>query len=343
MAAPERNPGPGLRDRLFREFYRFSFFRAVRLLEAFDGRAKPLGETLRPSEEPVRFRVRPGFAFPPNEIEGLAEPERGGPPELSVAFLGLIGPSGVLPDWYNELAQKKSRRGDRVLVDFLDLFHHRLVTLFYLAWKKYRFPDSYRAGGGDRLSRHLLSLIGLGTPGLLPMIGLPAEALTYCTGHLSRTVASAAAIEGAVAYLAGTDAQVEQFIERRLPLAPEDQTQVGMANALLGEETVCGSFVWERQTRFRVHLGPMGYAGFLRFLPDGDMLRPIFALVRYMVGVEFEFEIRVHLRVEETPPPILGAASPEAGAVRLGWAGWSRHPDLVMDENPYVTFPSPEP
>jgi type VI secretion system protein ImpH len=155
-------------------------------------------------------------------------------------------------------------------------------------------------------------------------------------GLLSRPVASAVAIEATVAYLAGTGAWVDQFIDRLLPLEPEDRTRLGEANARLGEDAICGSHVWECQTKFRVNLGPLGLTEFLRFIPSGDMLRPIFSLVRYMVGAEFEFEIRLHLRREEVPPCILGDRG--AAGPRLGWTTWLMNPEAPLGENPHLTF-----
>ena len=96
MAAKKRQPDPPLASRLFEEFYRFSFYRAVALLERLDPSKKPLGETLDPREEPVRFAVMPGLAFPPSDISNLRPAEEGGPPRMDVRFLGLIGPSGVI-------------------------------------------------------------------------------------------------------------------------------------------------------------------------------------------------------------------------------------------------------
>ena len=326
--------------RLFREYYRFSFFRAVNLLEALLPHKKPLGEALTPNEEAVRFKVRPGFAFPASDISALAPDDSGGAPRMAVTFMGLVGPNGILPDWYNEMALDRIRQKDYTVTAFYDMFHHRLISLFYLAWKKYRFPENYLSGANDRLSRHLFSLIGLGTPGLSGRMGLSEESLLFYSGLLSRTVPSALAIEATVEYLAGVRAWVEQFINRMLPLSLEDQTQVGAANSRLGEDTVCGSFVWENQTKFRVNLGPMHYHQFLDFIPTGSLLRPIFALVRYQVGIEFEFEIRVHLKREEVPGCVLGSDAPSAS--RLGWSTWTKHPDFMHETDPYIAFPDPE-
>jgi type VI secretion system protein ImpH len=340
VASEKREPDPSLKDRLFKEFYRFSFFKAVHLLELLFPEKKQLGQTLTPGEETVRFSVKPGLSFPPSDISNLTQEEEKRPANMEVAFMGLIGPSGVLPYWYNELAVERLRQKDFGFTAFLDIFHHRLISLFYLAWAKYRFPENFLPGAGDRLSRHLLSLIGLGTPGLAGKIGLPQESLIYNSGLLSRLVPSAAAIEGTVEYFSGTRAEVEQFIDRTLSISPEDQTQLGVANGQLGVDAICGNSAWENQTKFRIHLGPMSYGYFLRLLPAGDLLRPIFSLVGYMVGVEYEFEIRLILTREEVPPCVLGLKSP--ASPRLGWSTWLKTPGVHHRENPYVTFEDPE-
>jgi len=339
MAAKSRKSDPTLKDRLFEESYRFSFFKAVDLLEKLLPDKNPVGRTLVPGKEAVRFSVRPGFVFPPSDITELKQDRPEDPVGMSVAFLGLIGPSRVLPNWYTEMALERNRQRDYSMTAFFDLFHHRLVSLFYLAWKKYRFPENYLSGAKDFLSRDLLALIGLGTQGLTGRIGLPEESLAFYTGLLSRPMASAVSIEATVGYLSGERVWVDQFIERMLPLEKEDQTQIGAANSFLGEDTVCGSFIWESQSKFRVNIGPLDYTQFLRYLPTGDMLRPIFSLVRYMVGVEFEFEIRIYLKKEEVPGCILGAGSPQP---LLGWSTWTKHPGFVHEADPNITFLNPE-
>ena len=334
MAPEKRQSGTSIAESLFEEFFSFSFFKAVSILETMFPKKRPLGETLTPDREAVRFFVRPGFAFPPSDISNLEYSEDGDHAEMDVSFMGLIGPNGILPNWYNELALERNYHKDFTLTAFMDMFHHRLISMFYLAWKKHRFPENYQPGATDRLSVYLLSLCGLGTKGLSRMIGLPHESLVFYSGLLSRLAPAAVAIENAVSYLSGTEVRVDQFVEQLIPIEPEDQTRVGSANSRLGMDTVCGGYVWDCQSRFRVNLGPMGYEEFLRFIPSGDLLRPIFFLIKYMVGTEYEFEIRVILKREDVPPCELGSSLQP----RLGWTAWIKHPEFVHKENPYITF-----
>ncbi len=336
MTAKKRQSDTSLVSRLFEEYFRFSFYRAVSLLERLVPSKKRLGETLDPREEPVRFSVKPGLSFPPSDISNLRQDDADGPVTMEVRFMGLIGPSGVLPHWFNDLASARMQAKDSAFVDFLDIFHHRLITLFYLAWKRYDFAVNYKSGANDSLSWYLLSLIGLGTEGMRGRIGLSEESLLFCSGLLARRVPSASAVAAAVKYMAGADAEVHQFIERMIPLEPADCTQLGGANASLGMSTICGSYVRECQAKFRIHLGPIGYSQFSRFLPGGDLLKPIFSLVRYMVGIEYEFEICIFLKAGEVPGCTLGAV--KADSPRLGWSTWMLGRGITLKEDPYVTF-----
>src|SRR5262245_47282449 len=145
MAASGRREGPDLSARLFGQPHRFDFFQAVRLLEqAMRERARyepgwptqGVGRDSLPENEAVRFRMEPSLAFPGSEVvrvKGSAKSERGRYPsvEMFVSFLGLISTSGVLPHHYTALILKRRREKDHSLQDFLDLFEHRFVSLFY--------------------------------------------------------------------------------------------------------------------------------------------------------------------------------------------------------------------
>ena len=340
MAPKERQPDPTVKASLFKEFYRFSFFKAVQLIERLNPAKKPLGKALSPREEPVRFSAKPGLEFPPSDIAKLTQTDEGRPVTMEVTFMGLIGPAGLLPHWYNELAIERVRQKDSGMMGFFDMFHHRLITLFYLAWKKYRLTEAYLPGARDRISRCFLSLIGLGTPGLTRMIGLPEEPLIFYSGHLSKSVPSAGAIEATVEYFCGATAQVQQFIDRIIYFSQEDQTQIGMANSQLGVDAVCGNSAWESQTKFRVDLGPMGYNDFFGFLPTGNRLQPIFSLIRYMVGIEYEFDVGLVLKREEVPPCTLGMRAP--APAMLGWSTWVKTPEFIHQKDPCVILQKPE-
>src|SRR6185369_3260012 len=109
MASPHGPSRAPLNERLLREGYRFEFFQGVVLLESLareaGARGQPVGRDEDPAQEAVRFRAHPSLAFPASaivELRGRAAEAAGdgaesAPPEMVVSFLGLTGPSGVLP------------------------------------------------------------------------------------------------------------------------------------------------------------------------------------------------------------------------------------------------------
>jgi hypothetical protein len=61
--------------------------------------------------DPVRFCVRPGFGFPASDIHACREQDNDAAAMHGVNFMGLIGPKGVLPDWYNLRAKSELSEG----------------------------------------------------------------------------------------------------------------------------------------------------------------------------------------------------------------------------------------
>lgn len=87
-------------------------------------------------------------------------------------------------------------------------------------------------------------------------------------------------------------------------------------NNQLGVSVVVGERVWDIQSKFRLQVGPLSYADFKRFQPNGDALKPLCQLTRCYVGPEFEFDVQLLLRAEEVP----GAVGAKKAC--LGWNTW---------------------
>src|SRR5207237_682923 len=104
-----------------------------------------------------------------------------------VNFMGLTGLQGPMPRPVSSmLADSSARAQTAPLSEFLDLFNHRMVSLFYRAWEKYRFAIAYERGGIDAFSQYLYCLIGLGTPGLQGRLHIDDQILLYYAGLLAQ-------------------------------------------------------------------------------------------------------------------------------------------------------------
>lgn len=352
MATPERTTNPAVDasagseqhesaskrkrsvgEKLIDEGYRFEFFQAVRLLERMFPERKPVGDFSDPEHETVRFRAHISTAFPPSQIHELRGPASGpvkNPVEMEVNFMGLAGPLGVLPIHYTEmLADPRMRKKTLALRDFLDMFNHRMVSLFYRAWEKYHFPISYERGQGDTFSQFLYCLIGMGTGGLLGRLGIHDNTLLYYAGLLAQRPRSAVALEGILQDYFDVPVEIVQFAGEWFLMNEEALTKLGAPgqNSRLGVNAVLWAKVWDPQARFRIRLGPLTYEEFRGFLPVGEAYRELVELARFYVGEEFNFELQLILKAEEVPWCSLAGDT----GTRLGWSMWLKEQEFQQD------------
>jgi type VI secretion system protein ImpH len=334
MATEGRRTSNPLADVLFDEPYRFEFFQAVRLLERISPERRPVGRYSEPAGEAVRFRTRVSLSFPPSQIHQLADAnEEGLPPQMTVAFMGLTGPAGVLPHHYTEMLVERTRYKDTAAWDFFDLFNHRMISLFYRAWEKYRFPVAYERGE-DRFTEFLFDIVGMGTPGLRNRQSFPDEILLFYGGLFAERPHSASAIEAVLGDYFGVPARVEQFSGQWLKLDEESLSRLGGAGAELGVTAVTGTRVWDAQSKFQLQFGPLAFNEFLKFLPTGPDFKPASELTRLLAGLEFDFDIRLTLKAEEVPGCVLTTRAKHPPM--LGWTSWLKTAAFTEDDSQVV-------
>lgn len=336
MATPGRTSHPDvesavLRQLLEQEPFRFQFFQAVRLLERVTPRRESVGKFVAPNREVVRFSVHQSTAFPASEIQALTFIE-GQPAHMTVNFMGLTGPLGLLPLYYTEYIMQCMRSKDYTLRDFLDIFNHRAISLFYQAWGKYRFSGGYERGEQDPLSPRLLALVGLGTPGLQRRQDVEDEALLYYAGLFAQQPRAAATLGQIIGDYFDVPVAVEQFAGAWYKLERSSQTQLnetGSYTDVLGMGAILGDEVWDQQSVVRIKLGPLTLEQYLDFLPTGTAWNPLRALVRFYFNDQLDFEVQLILKRDETPRCQLGDTGQTAP--RLGWVSWAKKVPLTRD------------
>lgn len=322
---------PELETRLREQPYSIRFFQAVRLLERMFPDRKPVGRFVNPSEEIAHFGANASLSFPASEIQSLEWQEEQ-PHNITVNFFGLAGPISVLPHCYTSLIMERMRAGDTTLKNFLDIFNHRFLSLFYQAWEKYRFAIPYERGELDRFSGLLLDLIGVGTKGLENRQDVDDEALLYFAGILGQRPHSAKALELILEEYFEVPVEVEQLLGGWFPLDPDTECCLGERESpseQLGEGAVAGNEVWDQGARARIKLGPLSLSQYLDFLPSGSAFRPLRSLTRFFSNDEIDFEVQLVLRRDQVPVCELGSESHESP--RLGWVSWARSAPMTRD------------
>jgi type VI secretion system protein ImpH len=340
MAAESRRTAATLIEVLHDEAYRFDFFQAVRLLERSQPDKLPVGRSGSvPSREIARFRTHPSLRFAPSQLHQITtklDPDATAPaaPEVMVAFMGLIGPLGVLPVHYTELVAERVRYKDTALWEFLDIFDHRMISLFYRAWEKYNFPVAYERGEQELFTECLFDLIGMGTRGLRDQLEVPNQALLFYGGLIAQRPHSASAVAAMVSDYFQVKATFEPFTGQWLKLDDESICKLGLSNSTLGVSTIAGSRIWDSQSKFRIRIGPLKHEQFRSFLPTEKDFKSAVDIVRYMVGLELDFDFQLILKKNEVPGCILTTRARRRPM--LGWTTWLKTNPFVEDDSQVV-------
>ncbi len=339
---------PSLLDRLEARPWEFDFFQAVWLLERFSAATAGVGQRGPVSQETLRFRPDVSLAFPSTDVRSIArrDPGDGHAPyhRLDVAFMGFYGVSSPLPMHYgvdvlrsvdqSHPHHEQSRASDAAddpyagepdgspLRDFLDIFNHRLISLFYRAWLKYRFDRSFALAGRDAIVGYLRWLIGCPPHYDEAALGVPPLRMVRYAGVLTQHPRSAGTLEGVLSdYWSGMTARVRQCEGRWVTLDVQDLNEIGVRNCTLGEDLTVGEEVYDCSGAFGVTLGPVDWRTYLDFLPEEASFRQTCALTRLYCIDPLSFDVEVVISPREIPEMVLSSGD-DAG--RLARTAWTR-------------------
>jgi type VI secretion system protein ImpH len=299
--------------------YEFDFLQVVRRLECEFADKPRVGCSEHPAQEPVRFGQEPSMAFAPSTIASARSAGPDGPVRLQVHFLGLLGPNGPLPLHITEYVRDRLRNAhDPTAARFLDIFHHRMLSLFYRVWASHRQTVCRDRSEDDRFAAYVASLIGLGTPGLQHRDSVHDDAKLFFSGRLAAQGQNAEGLRAILGDYFGVEVEILQFVGKWASLPPEYHCRLGSSPAVasLGRTVVIGRRIWDCQQKFRIVLGPLSFDDFTRFLPTGRSYRALVDWVGNYVGQQLDFDVQPVLRAPEVPGTSLGSQG------QLGWTTW---------------------
>jgi type VI secretion system protein ImpH len=292
--------------------WRYDFFSALRLIERAYPQAPPLGTAVFLKDDPVRFSQHVSLAFEPAMVKWLS-PAQQEPTRLAVTFFGLTGPNAPMPLHLSEEALgRKINQQDLSLGHFLDIFHHRLLTLLYRSWAQAR--------QGSCIEGYLAALAGSEKD--------PAE--RQLAGEFIEQRRSEQGLRRVLLRSYGLSAEVTQLVRSWLLLETEDCARLGACH--FNNSAILGKRVCSGQRTFRLILQPGDFAAYQRCLPDHPQFIELIHLVRRYVGEGMQWSLSVQLPVRQRPILRLGAGLSLGRETWLG--GASAPPSQECTFNP---------
>lgn len=306
------------------------FMEVMELIERFSAAGSaPIGGAASPRAEVVRLRHDPSLAFSSGEVASVSvregDPLDGGAIafEIITSFLGLTGsvspaPSHLLEDALEDSPAGQARR------DFLDVFQHRLLSLFYRATRKFEHGASYRSDASDVWSRRLLQLCGFpnasGTTGSQPTAHLALRLAPVLAGGASR---SAEALEKALIaatrdYISGATLTVRQFVVSWIEVAAEDRPRLGSGKCRLRDGVLIGRRIRDLGSKVDLVIGPLRHEQYLNFLPGNSGFEQVRSTIAMLGQDTFEYDLVLTLLPDEHREVCLSSKSTQA----LGRSTW---------------------
>jgi len=319
VAGENRTTDHPLIARLEKEATSFSFFRAVQLLQRAVPGAPLVGHQGPAEQEAIRFQPELNLGFAPSDVAEVTRTQtQSGSPRfiISTSFLSLYGSNSPLPTYFTEQLLEQEEGG--LQREFIDLFHHRILSLFFRVWEKYQYSAQFSEDGKDDVSHRFLELL-LGDPERLPKDHhVRAVRLLALGGLITQLPRSAANLgAGLGEYFSGIPVEVQPCVPRWMEIPPDQQNRLAETNCRLGSDLCLGERVRDLSCTFRVSLGPVGFEDFISLLPPGERMAELREIVDLVNSDVLDYEVELHLREEEVPPLQLSSST-----AMLGWSTW---------------------
>lgn len=303
---------------------RFSFYRLVYLLERLFPESPRVGHVGPAANERIRLRSDPSLTFSASDISAVdlvKYPDNEERVQVTAAFMGLYGAVSPLPTHFvEEIALSIHQGGPQPVRELLDVLHHRLMSLVYRAWSKYRHGVAYRREGQDDFSKRMFCAVGLDGFGDAKTELDPFYYLKFAPLLASKSRA-ARGLQVVLDELFGNvGVQIEQFVGHWTLIEKPLRNRLGVANHQLGENLVIGRWVYDGSGRYTVVLGPLQYDDYLSFLPGGHRRPLLQSVVNTFTPGIHDVMLELHVDLEAAPRFQLG--SPRASTLsRTAWLG----------------------
>ncbi len=315
-------------DALAAQPTRFTLFAALRLLEAAHPDGPRLAESRRAADDAVKLGQPPHLFFAPCDVSGY-ETEEDHRPLLNQYSFGMFGPNGALPLHLTEYAHERERQHeDPTLVDFVNTFQHRLISLFYRAWANADPATNFDRPESDRFVTYIGAFLGLAPESTRRRDSVIDYAKLSRCGQLAPQSRSAECLQSALGDYFELPIQIRPFVGAWLQIPAYAYSRLGgeLAYTALGSGATLGAASWQCQHKFEIIIGPLSLAAFSDFLPGTRALRELKDLVRIYTNDEWCWQVRLLLRDVEVPGVTLGKQG------RLGWTTWMGNTLRMADD-----------
>ena len=305
----------------------FDLFQAISLLER-EGVARGFAELgADDGMEAVRLRSHVSLGFDSSDIYSAREgSDTGAAFSLTTPVLSLAGQAGAMPAAFTEMLLERNAAKDFATADFLDIFQHRFLSLFYQGRKKHRLGLGWHSPTASSVARCTDALCALGfSPAVNPAVSPPATAASHVPWlrHAGLLGGAPRSMTGLTALLSdrfSLPVRGEQFVGGWHPLESDALTRLGSAHRspVLGQTATLGRTYWDQAAGIRLRSNALTLSRLQSLVPGGREHADFSATVRRYLPSDTRVEVVLTPAPDAMPASRLSA---HAG-LKLGWTAW---------------------
>lgn len=305
------------------------------------------------------------YDLPPCDISGLkkietvtGDGEKKVVTKLLLNYFGVAAFNSPLPqpyiEWiFREMHDGLRKRERSPILDFLDIFNHRILAIRHQNRAEQRISLSSVHPNHSEVARRIESLAGFYDSQMFELVEIGLYNRTEqaksdqqrkdVERHLVQTFSglmynprkSASYIKALLGAVFNADIGVQQFLGQWLAIEDEDLNRLAIVNSTLGDNTILGSKFWDQQSMMGITIGPLSYQAFLAMMPGGRFYKSLVSLIRFLSDGDWDCRVRLTLDPEDVPlstlqtlngaelePNVISFPMMNVGAIRLGTTSW---------------------
>jgi type VI secretion system protein ImpH len=305
------------------------FWGLVRKIENANSGSPRLGHGKSPGEENLRFGQAPFLNFPAADIAEIIEGGKraGVDATIIVYFFGLLGVNGPMPlEFTNYVFRRSHNYSDNTWRRFLDIIHHRFLSLYYRAYAAHQQAISFDRNNDDPITGIVKSLAGL-PPGHTER---QERVVLNSAQHFSFAVKNRWGLEDLLRRTFTFNLEVQEFVPVSYDIPPDNYAILGNAqSSTLGVNLQIGRTYMSITGNFEIHIGPISFEEYMEFMSGQNGFDLLTDAVNLYLDRPLDYSVVFSVVRNTIPLAQLGFDLEEGrwDPPQLGYTSWIGNPD----------------
>lgn len=296
---------------------KFDLDQLIYIIESIRTNITPLGEGTNANKEALRIRSNLTMHQQGTEISHLnVKKTKQGLPEVYINTLCLAGINGPLATPYTEILLDSIKDKDFSGIHFLDIFHHRLSSMWHRLRKK-AYPHLYR-------SPPLKTPIGMVQQDLSGFKQQGEATHTMFYDHFWRRPRSLLGLLQMIEVMFSIKASISPLEGEWKTIDDSQGSKIGTSGQfqILGKNAILGLRCWDQAAGFSITINQLSWTNLQEFLPftDPKFGGKNFAKLKQLLTSYMGTQPKVFLKLSLKPDENNGTNL--KGKSALGWNSW---------------------